>query len=74
MFPDQSVRVIAEPGAYVVESSCYLVSKIIGQQDVKDTRHYYINNGIYQGYMSRIFESEFTVEPLFDLETYNLED
>mgnify|MGYP000311790190 CR=1 FL=1 len=26
LFPDKSVRIIAEPGTYMVESSCYLLS------------------------------------------------
>ena len=30
LFPDRSIRIIAEPGTYMVESSSYLASQIIG--------------------------------------------
>lgn len=48
LFPEPSVRVIAEPGRYICESVTYLASSIIGQKTLKSgARHYYINNGIY---------------------------
>ena len=56
LFPDPNILVIAEPGRYVVESTCYLLSRIIGQKTLGNGhRHYYINNGVYQGYMVKQF-------------------
>ena len=53
LFPDNNVRFIAEPGTYVSESSMYLASQIIGQKTIEGVKHYYVNNGIYQGYFVR---------------------
>lgn len=65
LFPDPSVRVIAEPGRYICESVVYLASCIIGQKTLDSgNRHYYLNNGIYQGYMVRQFGEDMEVEPL----------
>ena len=56
LFPSRQVQVIAEPGRYVMESACYLLTRIIGQKVMGDgKRHYYINNGLYQGYMVKQF-------------------
>lgn len=30
VFPEKGLKIIAEPGSYMVESSCYLISQIIG--------------------------------------------
>ena len=55
LFPEPHIRIVGEPGRYIVESSVYLVSSIIGQKEKKNgEKHYYINNGIYQGYTVRI--------------------
>lgn len=58
IFPEKHIRVIAEPGRYVCETVCYLASAIIGQKNINGNRHYYINNGIYQGYTVRNFGEE----------------
>lgn len=55
VFPEKHIRVIAEPGRFVCETVCYLASAIIGQKNINGNRHYYINNGIYQGYTVRLF-------------------
>uniref|UniRef100_A0A7S3CHU0 Ornithine decarboxylase n=1 Tax=Strombidium rassoulzadegani TaxID=1082188 RepID=A0A7S3CHU0_9SPIT len=64
-FPDPKVRVIGEPGRFVSESVVYMASPIIGQKVMKSgARHYYLNNGIYQGYSVRIFGEEQFISPL----------
>ena len=64
-FPEDSVQIIAEPGRYICESVVYLASCIIGQKTLKSgNRHYYLNNGIYQGYMVRMFGEDMEIEPL----------
>lgn len=65
IFPEPNIRIIAEPGRYVVESVVYMASKIIGSKIMKSgDRHYYVNNGIYQGYTVRIFGEEQYLGPL----------
>ena len=64
LFPDRSIRIIAEPGTYMVESSCYLASQIIGQKFKKGVHQYYINNGIFQGYLNRLHGEEIHIEAL----------
>jgi ornithine decarboxylase len=47
------VEVIGEPGTFIVESSLYLLSRVIGTKTItgysedKIKKHYYINNGLY---------------------------
>ena len=56
LFPQKHIKIIAEPGRYISEGVCYLACKIIGQKTTTDgLRHYYINNGIFQGHMWRTF-------------------
>ena len=65
---DSDVEVMGEPGTYVVESSLYLVSRIIGTKTIKRgeqiNKHYYINNGLYKGYMLLRFGEPQYVRPL----------
>ena len=59
VFPEPNIQIIAEPGRYIVESIAFMASKIIGQKTLRNgDRHYYVNNGIYQGYTVRIFGEE----------------
>jgi diaminopimelate decarboxylase len=59
LFPDRSIRVIAEPGRYICESVCFLASRIIGKKVLGSGKHhYYVNNGIYTGYTVRVFGEE----------------
>ena len=54
VFPSPEVQIVAEPGRYVSESVSYLLSRIIGQKTFDNgSRHYYCNNGIFQGYMNK---------------------
>ena len=66
LFPEEHVRFIAEPGRYIAECVCYLACKIIGQKTTDGHRHFYINNGIYQGYMVRQFGEDMEFHPLDD--------
>ena len=55
VFPEPNIRIIAEPGRYIAEGVGYLASQIIGQKVLESgARHYYVNNGIYQGYSIRL--------------------
>ncbi|KAF4532076.1 hypothetical protein B566_EDAN013406 [Ephemera danica] len=51
-FPDEAVRIIAEPGRYFVESSCTLVTTVHSKRRVLLSNNevefmYYINDGMY---------------------------
>ena len=65
---DEDVEVIGEPGTFVVESSLYLLSRIIGTKTIargeEVKKHYYINNGLYKGYMLRLFDEPQYLRPL----------
>lgn len=48
VFPEDSVRIIAEPGRYIGESALHLFSKVFSKKSMPDGhQHYYVNNGIY---------------------------
>lgn len=65
LFPDQSIRIIAEPGTYLCESTFFLASQITGQKEVESGgRHYFVNNGVYQGYCVRLFGEDMELQPL----------
>ena len=65
IFPEPNIRIIAEPGRYIAEGVGYLVSQIIGQKILKNgAHHYYVNNGIYQGYSIRVFGEDQYCKPV----------
>ena len=48
LFPDDSIRFIAEPGRFVSESVVFHASTIIGTKELASGhRHYYLDTGIY---------------------------
>ena len=48
-----------------MESVVFLASRIIGQKILKSgDRHYYVNNGVYQGYTVRVFGEQQFLCPL----------
>lgn len=58
-FCDYDVQLNVELASYVCEPAVYMVSRIIGSKmagtGANATRHYYVNNSIYKGYMARQF-------------------
>lgn len=64
-FPDSSTRIIAEPGTYVCENVSSLLCKVIGKKITSTGLiNYYINNGLYQGYMILKFGEDVLLEPI----------
>jgi len=48
VFPEDTLRIIAEPGRYVGESALHLFSKVFSKKSMPDGhQHIYVNNGIY---------------------------
>ena len=55
-FPDESVKIIGEPGRYFVCSSHTLVTNVIGKKKVGDKFVYYLNDGIYGSFNCVYFD------------------
>jgi len=67
LFPAKSgVRIVAEPGRYLVHSSCTLMANIIGRRitsvpidesdAMQETIRYYINEGVYGSFNNIIYD------------------
>ena len=64
---NEKIRVIGEPGRNMTQDSMSLVVKIfLTRQHGPNCRHYFVNNGIYQGFGCQIFENlpHFKGQPL----------
>lgn len=66
VFPENHIRIIAEPGRYICESSAHMAAQVIGQRDVDNGKHYYLNTGVYQGLLDRFTGEIYNLEPLID--------
>lgn len=59
-FPDENIKIIAEPGRYFVASSHTLVLNIIGKKekiiDGDTWFHYYVNDGVYSSFNCIYFD------------------
>ena len=54
---------IAEPGRLICESVVYLASRINLVKSLPENRKsYFVNSGVYTGYLIRVFGETFTVE------------
>lgn len=59
LFPNDDIRVIAEPGRCMIATACTLVMKIIGKS-VRDSKTcYYLNDGVYHTFSAQIFDHQF---------------
>lgn len=56
-FPDEKVKIIAEPGRYFVEASCTLISKIHAKREARlpdgelINKQYYLNDGVFGSFI-----------------------
>ena len=65
VFPEPNIRIIGEPGRFVSEGVAFLASQIIGSKVLDNgAHHYYVNNGVYQGYTVRVFGEDQYCKPL----------
>jgi ornithine decarboxylase len=55
LFP-KNIEILAEPGRFLVASSAYAVSEVIGTAVRDGKRCYYINDGVYHTYSGIIFD------------------
>jgi len=69
-FPGDDVRVIGEPGCYIVASAVKLISIVIGKKVLKNagngqiSRYYFLNNSIYGSFFRAIEEYGIVAKPL----------
>ena len=54
--PDE-VRIIAEPGRYLVAPTAYAISRVIGKATRGAVPWYYLDDGVYGNYSGQIFDS-----------------
>jgi ornithine decarboxylase len=55
LFP-RNIEVLAEPGRFLVASSAYAISEVIGTAVRDGKRCYYINDGVYHTYSGIVFD------------------
>lgn len=59
-FPEEGVKIIAEPGRYYVASALSLAVNVIGKQAIQNNGHrwimYYINDGVYGSFSEATFK------------------
>lgn len=53
---EKDIQILAEPGRYMVATSGYAVSKVIGKAVRDGKPSYYINDGVYHTYSGVIFD------------------
>lgn len=58
IFPDGSVKVIAEPGRFMVATACTSVTKIVGKSVRDGKTCYYLNDGVYHTFSAQIFDHQ----------------
>lgn len=71
--PNKNIRVIGEPGRNMTQDSMALAVKVfLARQHGPNCRHYFVNNGIYQGFGCQIFENlqHFKGQPLLPKSEY----
>lgn len=64
----KGAKIFGEPGRVIAQESFSLVTRVIlARQEDERTRHYFVNNGVYQGCGSRIFDGDrFVGQPLLE--------
>lgn len=70
---NKNIKVIGEPGRNICQDAMSLVVKVfLARQHGPDCRHYFVNNGIYQGFGCQIFENldHFKGQPLLPAAEY----
>lgn len=58
LFPDDSIKIIAEPGRFMVATACTLVVKIVGKSVRDNKTCYYLNDGVYHTFSAQIFDHQ----------------
>lgn len=53
---DKKVKIIAEPGRFLVGPSAILVTQVIGRAFRNNKNYYYLNDGVYQDFSGMVFD------------------
>ncbi len=51
-----NIRIIAEPGRYLVGPSGMLITQVVGKTYRDDKKYYYLNDGVYQDFSGIVFD------------------
>lgn len=60
VFPgeNKNIKVIGEPGRQIAQEAQSLIVNVFLKKDQRDVSHCYINNGVYHGLGSIVFDGE----------------
>jgi len=58
LFPNNDIKVIAEPGRFMVANACTLIAKIIGKSVRDGKTCYYLDDGVYSTFSAQIFDHQ----------------
>lgn len=57
-FANDNIQIIAEPGRYMVATTCTLVTKIIGKSVRDGKTCYYLDDGVYHTFSGQVFDHQ----------------
>ncbi|MBI2356393.1 MAG: type III PLP-dependent enzyme [Candidatus Doudnabacteria bacterium] len=55
---DENLKIIAEPGRFMVATACTLVTKIIGKSVRDEKTCYYLDDGVYHTFSGQIYDHQ----------------
>lgn len=58
LFGNDNIKVIAEPGRFMVATACTLVTKIIGKSVRDEKTCYYLDDGVYHTFSGQIYDHQ----------------
>lgn len=58
LFGNDNVKVIAEPGRFMVATACALVTKIIGKSVRDEKVCYYLDDGVYHTFSGQVYDHQ----------------
>jgi ornithine decarboxylase len=58
LFGNDNVKVIAEPGRFMVATACTLVTKIIGKSVRDEKTCYYLDDGVYHTFSGQVYDHQ----------------
>lgn len=58
LFAKDNVKIIAEPGRFIVATACTLVTKIIGKSVRDEKTCYYLDDGVYHTFSGQVYDHQ----------------
>jgi len=56
---NKQVSVLGEPGRQISQDTTSMITQIFHVKEQGENRHYYVNNGVYHGFGSQVYDREF---------------